>query len=353
MLIVATIVGAGFASGRELIAFFGKFGYAAIPIAVLSAILLFLTLALFMSVGSIIKPNTMEEFNRAVFGKFAPVIDFVLLFNFLIVLATMFAGADSLWKIELFGKNLPVLSVFTAVLTFIIVYKGFDAMLDVNAVLVPVILYMALIISIFSLTHPVPYEMNYSDNIGLMLFFTAIYIAMNIILSAGVITTIKLPLSDQLKGAGIGSFVIGVFVAILTAAIMAAGINAYNSDMPVMDIASRMNMSFVAGIIIWAGIFTTILTSVYTLNSWMQSFIKNKALSLMLILVVCLVISRLGFKTIVDSFYPISGVIGLLYILGVLIYYIKAKKRLKSEIKKLETKAAKIGKKAWNIISKK
>jgi uncharacterized membrane protein YkvI len=331
MLIVATIIGAGFASGRELVAFFGKFGYAAIPIAALCAVLMFLSTALFMAAGNIIKPNTIEEFNRAIFGKFSPIIDFVLLFNYLMVLATMLAGTDSLFDIFIFENKLPFLSVITAILTFVVVYKGFDVMLDVNAVLVPIILYMTFIISIFSLSHPVPYEMTYSDNIGLMLFYTAIYVSMNIILSSGVITTIKLPLKDQIKGVASGSAIIGFFIAVLTAAIMCAGLNAYNSAMPVMEIASRMNMSFVAGIIIWSGIFTTILTSVYTLNSWTQSFIKNKALSLFLILAVGLLISRLGFKNIVDSFYPISGAIGLLYIIAVLIFYLKTQKRLKNQ----------------------
>lgn len=332
MLIVATIIGAGFASGRELVTFFGKFGYAAIPIAALCAILLFLCLALFMSAGNIIRPNNMEEFNRAIFGRFAPVIDFILLFNYLIVLATMFAGSDTLFEIPVLDNNLPLVSLFTAILAFVVIYKGLDTMLDVNAVLVPVILYMVLIISIFSLTHPVPYAMDYSSNIGLMIFFVAIYVSMNIMLSVGVISTIKLPLKDQLKGATTGSVVIGIFIAIMTAAIMCAGLNVYNSAMPVMEIASRMNMSFVAGIIIWSGIFTTTLTSVYTLNTWIQSFVKNKAISLSAILIVGLVISRLGFKTIVDSFYPISGIIGLIYILSVLIFYIRAKKKIKQSV---------------------
>lgn len=339
MLIVATIIGAGFASGRELVTFFGKFGYAAIPIAIFSAILMFLCIALFMATGNIIKPSTIEEFNRAIFGKFAPIIDFVLLFNYLMVLATMFAGTDSLLEIS---QNVPVLSVITAILTFVVVYKGFDAMLDVNAILIPIILYMALIISIFSLSHPVPYEMTYSNNFGLMIFYIAIYVSMNIMLSSGVITAIKLPLKNQIKGAAWGSFVIGFFIAVLTAAIMCAGINAFNSAMPVMEIASRMNLSFVAGIIIWSGIFTTILTSVYTLNSWTQSFIKSKALSLLFILSIGLLISRLGFKNIVDSFYPISGAIGLLYIFSVLVYYLRAKKRLRIEKTILSQKQAEL-----------
>ena len=161
-------------------------------------------------------------------------------------------------------------------------------------------------------------------------------------LSSGVITAIKLPLKNQIKGAAWGSFVIGFFIAVLTAAIMCAGINAFNSAMPVMEIASRMNLSFVAGIIIWSGIFTTILTSVYTLNSWTQSFIKSKALSLFFILSIGLLISRLGFKNIVDSFYPISGAIGLLYIFSVLVYYLRAKKRLKIEKTILSQKQAEL-----------
>ena len=328
MLIVATIVGAGFASGRELVTFFGKFGYASIPIAVLCALLLFFSLALFMSVGKLIRPNGMEDFHRAVFGKFAVAVDFVLLFNYLIILSTMFAGCDSLLESYNLSKY-PIISTITAILTFIIIYRGIETLMDVNAVLVPIILYMALIIGIFSLANPVEYEINYSDNVGMMIFFVAIYVSMNIMLSVGVITNIKMPLKEQLRGAATGSTIVGFFIALLTAAIMCAGINVFNSSMPVMEIASRMNMSFLAAIIIWSGIFTTILTAVFTINSWTQSFIKNKALSISSILIIGIIISRLGFKTIVDSFYPISGIIGLFYILAVFIYYLKARKSQK------------------------
>lgn len=325
MLIVATIVGAGFASGRELVTFFGKFGYASIPIAALCALLLFFSLVLFMTVGKIIRPNGMEDFHRAVFGKFSVAVDFVILFNYVIILSTMFAGCDSL--LESYNLNkYPIVSIITAIFTFIVIYRGIETLMDVNAVLVPIVLYMALIISIFSLTNPVPYEMNYSDNVGMMIFFVAIYVSMNIMLSIGVITNIKLPLKEQLRGAATGSIIVGIFIALLTAAIMCAGINVFNSSMPVMEIASRMNMSFVAAMIIWSGIFTTILTAVYTINSWTQSFIKNKAISISSVLIVGLVISRIGFKTIVDSFYPISGIIGLFYILAVFIYYLKVRK---------------------------
>ena len=328
MLIVATIVGAGFASGRELVTFFGKFGYASIPIAVLCAVLLFFSLALFMTVGKMVKPDGMEGFHRAIFGKFSPVMDFIILFNYVIILSTMFAGCDSL--LESYNlSQYPIISIVTAVLTFVVIYRGIDTLMDVNAVLVPIILYMALIISIFSLTNPVPYEMNYSNNIGLMIFYVAIYVSMNIMLSVGVITTIKIPLKEQIRGASTGSTIIGIFIALLTAAIMCAGLNVFNSSMPVMEIASRMNMSFAAAIIIWGGIFTTVLAAVYTINSWTISFVKNRALSISAVLIVGLIISRIGFKTIVDSFYPISGLIGFFYILAVLIFYLKARRSKK------------------------
>lgn len=328
MLIVSIVVGAGFASGRELVTFFGKFGYAIIPISILCGVFLFGALALFMKVGKILQPNGLEDFNRAIFGKFAPVIDFLMLFNYLIILSTMLAGTDSLLKIN-FLNGIPILSVITAVLTFIVVYKGFDALLNVNSVLIPIILFMALIISIFSLTHPIDYHFEFESNIALLIFFIVIYVSMNIMLSCCIITTIKQPLKEQLRGAATGSIVIAVFIAILTAAILSAGISVYNSEMPVMEIASRMNMSFTAGIIIWGGIFTTILSTAYTLNNWVGSFIKSRKISLISILFVSLIISRIGFKTIVDSFYPVSGIIGLFYITAVFIYYLKRKKNFK------------------------
>lgn len=73
MLIVGTMIGAGFASGREVVSFFG-----AVPnmfIALIAGVLVFGCSVLFLFVGRRVKKSDIGEVNGAVFGKLRPFAD--------------------------------------------------------------------------------------------------------------------------------------------------------------------------------------------------------------------------------------------------------------------------------------
>ena len=69
MLILGTVIGAGFASGKEICAFFVRFGKASYFLAVLSGIVFFLGVYAMLAVGNAIEEKDADGFHKALFGK--------------------------------------------------------------------------------------------------------------------------------------------------------------------------------------------------------------------------------------------------------------------------------------------
>lgn len=320
MLIVSLIVGAGFASGSELVSFFGKFGFAAYPVAVLCGLMLFCSLIVFMSLGEIIRPKSTEDLTRALFGKFSPVADTFILFIHLIITASMVAGADQL--IEFGSIQMPIISLLTLCLVYVVVYRGFQSLVDVNAFLMPLVLFTCFLVGVYGITHPVDFVAS-QGTLAEVLGSAFIYVGMNTLLSATVITSINQPLKLQVKSAGIGSIIISCLIMLLTSAIMCGGIAVISADMPIMVLASRMNAKLVFVIVLWSAIFSSVLANSYILNQWASGLIKDKQISLSTVLIVVFILSRLGFKTIVDIFYPLCSAAGAIFVLSGVIYLIR------------------------------
>ncbi|MBQ8762000.1 MAG: hypothetical protein IJZ26_01615, partial [Clostridia bacterium] len=89
-VLFGTLVGAGFASGKETwyyFASFGTMGYVSIGIA---AITFFLCALLFMNFGRKMGIKSVQDMNKSMFGKGAILGEFALVFCNLILLASMF-----------------------------------------------------------------------------------------------------------------------------------------------------------------------------------------------------------------------------------------------------------------------
>ena len=104
MAILGAIIGAGFASGKEIVSFFGKYGYWVIPFLVLAAILFFFCFYIFSNLGKDIKPKSISDITSKIFGKAGVFVDFSFILSTFITLASMLAGCDSIGGI-MFGDG--------------------------------------------------------------------------------------------------------------------------------------------------------------------------------------------------------------------------------------------------------
>lgn len=312
MYLIGSIVGAGFASGKELVAFLGAEGLNVYS-ALFCFILIFICCFVFLKAGSITKAGNFSAANIMIAPKLHSFFDVCVVFNAFIVLAAMMAGISEVGN-RFF--NLGCLySILAAVVVAVIVAGGKGRV--VNGSFVMVFFVIAIIIAVSS--------QNISAGISVLdgkvrVSSCVCYVAMNMLLASGVMLSEKdLKTSECFIVSVITSVIIGILVFILGYAIKCAGCE--NSEMPILVLAERLGdvAYFFAVALLLLSILTTMLTVVNEISTFLSVYF-GKTYSLIISCIVGLIISFLGFEKVVESFYPIIGVIGLAYLIVTLKY---------------------------------
>jgi len=323
-LLVGAIVGAGFASGREVLSFFGD--SPSLLIAPLVGVVFFFGSVLFLSVGRMVKADNIAQANLLIMGNKHIVADIFLLFNGVIILGGKLAAMNSLFAMVL--PDVPfVYSITAGLLCSVLVVRGLKGLLKSNAVLTPLVIAIMVVICVVALVGD-------GQSIGTRLFAPSlvsfpmilIYMSMNMMLASTVLTTIHAFSKKQIIRA---SAIAGVIVAgLMLLLIMALNSADYDVAMPLMMMAQNGGavLFYAAFIAIALSIFTSMMTAMIGLNSWLKPITGGKWYSIAIVLTAGLILSKLGFENVIAFLYPVIGVIGFVYIGWCIVYLIKTRK---------------------------
>ncbi len=312
MLVIGAIIGAGFASGRELVSFFGN--HISIWIAPVCGVGYFIFNMIFLYIGSVVKKNNISEANKAIMGKFHFIADFFLLFNSLIVLSGMLAGMDSLFNEFLPIK--PIYSLISGGICALITVKGIGGIMKVSNMIVPIIIAALFAVSFLNIEYPFSFSGEFRG------YSLLIYIGMNLMLSSGFFVTLhELDKKTIIFSSLISSLILTILMAMLILALNNIDINV---DMPVLALCNdSLALKIIVVIAIAVSIFTTMLTAMATLYSWLFGLTKSKLFSVSAIFISGLVISNFGFSNVVTYLYPIIGAAGIVYIVSCLGFVVR------------------------------
>lgn len=317
MLIVGTIIGAGFASGREVVTFFGTSPN--IVNAAIAGISVFFCSVLFLFVGRRVQKSDAGGVSEALFGRCRPIADVFMLFNSITVLGAMLAAADSL-AAELIDVR-PLVSMALGLLCAGIAVRGIGGVIKANAVLVPVMIAFLCVCTISATDFRAIPQSGGISVIGIML-----YVAMNMILGGSVLTTVhKLSPREIVLASGIAALVITGLLVCIMAALQST--HAATADMPMLVIALKggRGMYFFCVPVIAASIFTTMLSAFKGVYDYISGFVDSKPIAAAMVLIAGLTVGALGFGAVVDILYPITGGIGLVYIVCNVCFIAKTK----------------------------
>ena len=301
MVSVGTMIGAGYASGQEIAAFFGWSPSLFVPL--FCGVLMFLFTAVLLLVGSRIGASSLSQVNVRLFGKLKIVVDVFMLFNALVVLSAMMAGMDGAMT-DAFGVMLPY-GVFAAGLAVIVLRRGNGGLLAANVAVVPFIL-----IIITATCVSAPLSVGGFRLASIPSCFT--YVSMNLLLSAGVLVQQKGMTTKQiLLSSAISSALIAGVMALICCSLPAAS----SVELPMLSLARGSNVAYMLFTLCLAvSIFTTLLSALSTLRSWAAAH-GDGTLGMLGSVILASLVSGFGFKSVVNFFYPVIGVVGLLYLL--------------------------------------
>ena len=282
---IGTLIGAGFASGKEIALFFGDAG---VPSVLLAGIACGAVAYPFMRIGALTCGDVVGGVLPAHPEYAATVLRFV---NFL-VLATVLAAAEYLaYEIFAFRGG----AVITGIAALIANSAGMRGIKFVNGVLVPVII--ALVAIILS-------RKGFSPVTGrVRVISPLLYSAMNA-LSAGLVTA-KISGSLTRKGALCVSAIIAVAVSALLLMVRSAIVGNADADMPLYSVAVNNSLGIAGAVVIYSAIFTTAAGTVGLASK------ENSSLSPIITLSFAFLLSAIGFANLVKYTYPVIGAVGI------------------------------------------
>lgn len=357
-VIIGTIIGAGFISGAELLNFFPIHGY--IYYLAFAGIFILAGFYLLYSCGK--RFGGFRGVLQTVFKKFAPLVHICILIASCILCASMLAGFSS--SLQLFfhiDKFLPLYTFLLLVVAFLSAFKGVQALLKINAVLVPFM--VILVLCFFKL--PTQYT-NVQLPTWQVIQNILLFVAFNLFLAAPVLCD----LGDKHKQEGVDisnsvnlhiqtnanmqssakqssihskskkqntilwASIVATVLILSTAATILENIvrckGATEQTLPFLYTIEGKVAKILFAISAIGGIITTLFAAYYSLHSSVNG-VKFAIWYRLFFATICYLLSIIGLKYIIQFCYPVIGVMGILFLAVLSVANFRATKKKHSK----------------------
>jgi len=336
---IGTIVGAGFASGQEVLQFFSFFGLTGMLALGVSTVLFIFFGLIIIELGRRLAADSHREVIQYAGGRWlGKAIDGVITFFLFGALTAMAAGAGAIFK-EQFGLPYLLGSFVMVAATMLVVLVGIHGVINAISFVAPVLLVSVLGLSLATiLTKPIdPAAISQWADAGrapvpFWILSAVIYVSYNLVLGVSVLAPLgRLAGSPKTvqKGAIYGGLGLGIGALAINIALLANVPAVSDYEVPMVYIAALFSPVIRAGysIVLLAEVFTTAVGSLYGFIERITD--QGKPAFRWLVIgsgIVALAASQFGFANLVRTMYPVAGYAGLLMLGGLLLGY--AKERL-------------------------
>ncbi|MBZ4688711.1 MAG: hypothetical protein PWQ96_1987 [Clostridia bacterium] len=329
---IGTVVGAGFASGQEVLQFFGYFGFWGIIGLIITTVLLVVFGYIILELGRRLKADSHLPVIKYAGGKWiGTIIDWTITFFLFGGLVAMAAGAGAIFveqfKLSFFWGSLTMIGV-----TLFTVLTGISGVITSISFVVPLLLTAVFSVALYTIFTDfgaiVSSLANYSNVTRAAVPFwplsALLYASYNLVLAVALLAPLgtmadksKLKLGAILGGIGLG---IGATAINLT---MLANINqAATYEIPMIFMAGAISPLVRTGytLVLIAEIYTTAVSSLYGFVARLSKAGTSRYRWLAIgSSVVAFGLAQFGFSNLVGTLFPAVGFAGLL-LLGSLVY---------------------------------
>ncbi len=329
-VIIGTIIGAGFASGQEIYLFFFSHGIKGLIGILISSIIIGIVIYKTLKIINKYGIETYKDFLEILIKKnkkFNKIINLIINIFILITFFIMVAGFGAYFEQEL-GINSLIGSTILAIITFIVFMTSIKGVVKANGILVPILIGFLVIIGIINLSDLPSIEefQNYIINTNETKYYlnAILYSSYNSILLIPVLLTLKSYIKDKKQIAKISiisSIIIFILSIIIFLLLVQVDVDITKLEMPAVYVVSNTfrSLKYIYGFIILGSIFTTTISLG---SSFLQNTTKTKKNYTQVALIMCIIsvlISKIGFSNLVNLLYPVFGYLGLLQIVKLLI----------------------------------
>lgn len=314
-VIIGTIIGAGFASGKEIFTFFNVYGFWGLFGLLISAI--FMGLVIYKTFYIIINYNikTFSDFINRVITKSSflhSVLQNIMNVFLFISFIVMISGFSAYFSQE-FNLSPYFGAIFIAILCFITFTKNIDGIIKINKYFIPFLLLIILFLGLKNIA-AFSFKTYYSTNTFYNWLISAIfYASYNLIILIPILISLKNFVKNIITAKIVS--LITIFFLFFMSSIIFFLLNYYfneiqNVELPTIYISSISGNMFkyICGFVILGAIFTTAISSGYAFLTNLN--IQSKKVYLLIAFFICFVsilLSNIGFANLVNFLYPILG----------------------------------------------
>ena len=324
---IGVVVGAGFASGQEVLRFFNVFGINGLCGILVSTMLFWILGYQILKLGQKINASSYLDVINHFSDKYSsPIFDFILTFFLFCTFTAMLSGAGAI-SYQYFGLPAFLGGIFMASFSAITVLFGIKKVISSISLVVPFLILSIFIICICSnLDTPIisrlhPGEVGFSGNWFISALLYSFY---NLTFSVAVLA----PLGTQAKdkktlfiGSLIGAIGLGIGSLMIFFTMNSDFLVIQNIEIPMLYFAKKISViaAFFYLLVLIAEIYTTSVANLYGIVARFSKTTYSMTSITLIITSLGCIASLLGFSNLVTYLYPMMGYVGATLFIIVLV----------------------------------
>ncbi|MBP1931625.1 YkvI family membrane protein [Ammoniphilus resinae] len=322
---IGTVVGAGFATGKEVVEFFTQYGSKGLVGVLISSILFIWLGTKVMIIANRIGAYSYQELTEYLFGKkIARWFNIVVLMILLGVTSVMLSGTGAIFQEQL-GLPYQAGVVITLVLSYLVMIKGLQGVMVVNSLVVPMILGFSILIGVEFILKLDDWSSLFTGasltrgtGSGWMMS-PLIYVSLNLAMAQAVLVPLGKEIDDEkvLKWGGIFGGIGLCFMLLVShlALVNLPEVLAYEIPMGVYIKEYGLVVHLLFLFVIYGEIFTTLIGNVFGLARQIHSASRiSEQVLIIIILIISYLISLVGFSSLLTYLYPAFGYMGIVFL---------------------------------------
>jgi uncharacterized membrane protein YkvI len=330
----SVFLGAGFASGQELLQYFVGFGRVGMLGLIVAGILFALTGWAVLSICRREEITSYGAFMRFLLGeRFGPIMEGLVAGFLFCLFVAMLAGAGATGY-QAFYWPFSIGALVVGLLVFAVLCFGLEGIVKINLFLAPCMLLGGIFIGIYSfLAYASPVFLHFGG--GRMTFAwvlsAVVYACYNLVTGVPVLAaTSKLVESkrDTMVGGLLGGGVITILGLAMSLPLFLYYADIISLEIPFLYIAYGYGrlFSFLYLAVLISALLTTAASNAFAVIQWLDGRgFKNRKKAAAVLCIIGVVAAHIGFSNIVIFVYPLFGFFGLFKIIVILASAVKRK----------------------------
>lgn len=323
---VGAIIGAGFASGQELLHFFVRYGFSGLLGTLVAGIGFVVFGAAIFRIAARERVTSYHELLPILVGeKLGRVADLCFSFYLFMGLVIMLAGCGAVfWETLNLSTGLGI-GLSSLALAIALFWKE-DGVVTLNAILVPLIIFGAILVTVLVWQKTGFFAVVTKGGLDFSWLGSAfLYVSYNLI--GGLVILIRFTDSHRQEGIP-GIFLGGIILALLAGMLSLVLLKNYSTiaeqEVPLLALAENRNvfLGLAYGVVLWFAMLTTAAVDAAALALRVNQKKTPYWLTTLLLILISSALANIGFSVLIKTIYPLFGYLGLALLGGMLVKFL-------------------------------